>query len=144
LRPGIRRWYWALAAGLLLMAAFGILLLLRPAAISGVVGAASARIRVGMSQDEAVAMIQGSGTDGLDTYYFRGATRDGRRFSGCCGFEGLPPAAQVAWGALEVDDEYGRELVVTLGPGGVVSDVRVRSPHWWEKCYHAFCNCLRP
>jgi hypothetical protein len=95
-----------------------------------------------MSQDEALASIQGCGTDDLDTYYFNGVTLDGRPFSGCCDLEKLPSANQVARGELEVDDEHGRELVVTLGPGGVVSDVRLHSPHRWEEWYHAFSKWL--
>jgi hypothetical protein len=89
--------------------------------------AAAVRVRLGMTQDEAVAAIEGCKTINLDTYYYRGATKSGAAFSGACNLR-LPPAANVAWGELEVCDEYDNTLFVDLGPDGVVSGVRVDTP----------------
>jgi hypothetical protein len=137
LRRLFQKRYWAFAAGLLLAALGVIWFALRPDPLPGALGEVFVRLRVGMSQSEAVALIQDFGTANVDCYYYRGLTRDGRPFSGCCQFDGLPSAQVVAQGELEVYDDDGRELVIALGTGGIVSGIRLRSPHWREEFWHA-------
>jgi hypothetical protein len=88
-----------------------------------------------MHQDEAVALIRANGTDNVDCFFSRGATRDGRSFLGLfsSAFDKLPPADEIAWGELEIDDNQGRGLFIDIGPGGVVSGVRLDSPKTLER-----------
>ncbi len=123
-----RRWAWC---GVLLATALlaGGCWVLRPPTLPGSLGTVASRVRVGMHQDEVVSLIRGSGTDNVDCFYSRGETRDGRPFL-CLfdhAFDKLPPPVDIAWGELEIDDDQGRDLVVTLGPGGTVTGTRLRS-----------------
>lgn len=142
-RTALKRQWVALILILVLTAGVGWLGG-RRVPLPGALGRVAAGVRVGMPQAEVVALIQSSGSDNLDTYYVRGATRDGRPFSCCCGvgFDRLPTAEAVAWGELELDDEQGRELVITLGPGGVVSSVRLHSPRRLEPSFSALWRWL--
>jgi hypothetical protein len=82
---------------------------------------------VGMTQNEAVHRLLSCDRGNVDGIYFRGTTRDNATFSGL-GFRALeefPPANQVKLAVIEVDDEKGRELVITL-LNGVVSSVSLR------------------
>ncbi len=124
-RKALKCW-WPAIAGALLAATAMWLLVPREIDLSTVM-AAAVRVRPGMTQDEAVAEIEQCKTITLDTYYYRGATKSGAPFSGACNLC-LPPTVDVAWGELEVWDEYGNELFVDLGPGGVVSGVRLNTP----------------
>jgi hypothetical protein len=124
-RKILKRW-WPAIAGALTGAAAVWLLAPREIDVYTVM-AAAVRVRPGMTQDEAVAEIERCRTIKLDTYYYRGATKSGARFSGCCNLR-LPPAPDVAWAELEVCDEYGNELFVDLGPGGVVWRIRANTP----------------
>jgi hypothetical protein len=82
-----------------------------------------------MSQGEVLAIIDTSRGGNIDSCYFNGKTRDGRTFSGCCGFEGLPANEEIAHAELEVCDEQGRELVISLGRNGVASSIWLRSDY---------------
>ncbi len=82
-----------------------------------------------MHLDEATKLIRDDGTDNVDCFCCRGETRDERPF--LCLFEHtfdkLPPAGDIPWSELEIDDDQGHDLVITLGPGGTVTGVRPRS-----------------
>jgi hypothetical protein len=97
-----------------------------------------------MRQGEAVALIDACGSDNVDTFYYSGVTHDGKPFSGMCHFDDLPPANEVAQGELELCDEDGRELLIALGPGGVVSGIRLRSPYPLEEFSHSLSSWLGP
>jgi hypothetical protein len=128
------RWF-AITGGLFLLVAILWLLSFHASPLDGVVKLAAERVNPGMSQDEAVAVIRQCGTVNLNTYYFQGATHDGRSFTGCIDLYQLPPAAEVAWAELNVSGEDGNELFIDLGPGGVVTGVRLNTPWslqgWW-------------
>jgi hypothetical protein len=124
-RKALKVWWPAIAGAL--FAAIAVWLLAPRKIDKNTVMAAAVRVRPGMTQDEAVAEIKHCDTINIDTYYCRGATKTGRSFSSC-GFSSLPPAVEVAWGELEVCDEYGNSLIVDLGPGGVVSGLRADTP----------------
>ena len=88
-----------------------------------------------MSQDEVVSLIRSSGTDNVDCFYSRGETRDGHHFL-CLfshAFDKLPPPLDIAWGELEIDDDEGRDLVITLGLGGTVTGARLNSSRRLEE-----------
>ena len=117
---------WPAIAGVLFAATAVWLLVPRKIDLNTVM-AAAVRIRPGITQDEAVAEIEQCKTINFDTYYYRGATKSGAPFSGACELR-LPPAVDVAWGELEVCDEYDNELFVDLGPGGENSGIRLKTP----------------
>jgi hypothetical protein len=56
-------------------------------------------------------------------------------------FEDLPPPQEVARCVLTVSDDYGREVELVLGPGGVVSGKRL-SPGVWEERLHSASRAL--
>lgn len=43
------------------------------------------------------------------------------------GFDTFPPGDEVEWAELDIDDDYARDLLITFGPGGRVSDIRLKS-----------------
>jgi hypothetical protein len=104
------------------------------------------RLRVGMSQEEAVALLRAyyfpRESDDLTRIYSSGETRDGREFFGCCGtaLNNLPPADQVARGELVIDEDLAGELFITLGPGGVVSGFRLKLVSIREEWRYAFAR----
>ena len=132
---------WVKRLGLLAVAvSIGIVCwILRPPTLPGTLGVVSSRVRVGLHQDEVIALIRASGTDNVDCFFTRGETRDGRPFLGLFGgaFDKVPAASDIAWGELEIDDNRGRELFIDIGPGGVVSGVRLTSPVRLERWRHA-------
>lgn len=109
--------------------------------IDGGLGNVYSGVRVGMPQDQIVTLIRESGKPGIEYYYVSWATIDGRHYEGygLDWLEELPPADQVAWAKLEIDGEDSnlRELVIELGPGGVVSRVRFQSECSLETAWHA-------
>jgi hypothetical protein len=131
-----------IASAVVILVVPGILLSLMPIDPHTVM-AAAARVRPGMTQDEVVAAVLQCETISIDTYYYKGETKDGRPFSGCIRFN-LPPASEVAWGVLEVCDNYGNTLFIHLGAGGVVSAIRLDSPEslqGWQ--YAVWCLAHR-
>ncbi len=94
------------------------------------------RVRIGMSQDEAVAVLRTYAPDNIDTPYVEGVTKDGRLWAGTdiihgAWFQNLPPSQEIAHCALGVWDTDGRKVEVILGPGGIVSHKRL-SPCMWQ------------
>src|SRR5690242_877722 len=77
------------------------------------------RVRVGMSQEEAVAALEPG--ERIDTnVYVWGTDRQGRDFSTPWTLQGMPPASEVRDALLTVGDCTGEHVEVTLGEGGVV------------------------
>jgi hypothetical protein len=125
-----------LGAGLLFGLAFGAWggsrwLAARPGSLEDVF----ARIRVGMSKEEAVSALRASDPYHIDGCYSEGTTTEGRSRAGTKLdgplFADLPPAPEIAHGVLSVLDSEGREVEVVLGPGGTVSGKRL-SPGVWQ------------
>jgi hypothetical protein len=100
-----------------------------------------ARIRIGMRQDEAVAVLRSH--DRVDGRYVEGTTTAGRSWAGTSvfgpSFEDLPPAGEITRCVLTVMDNEGRDIGVTLGPGGTVSGRRL-SPGVWEYRWRRICR----
>jgi hypothetical protein len=109
------------------------------------------RIRVGMSRENAVAVLRS--VDRVDGRYSYGKTIDGRSFyhPGHDLMDDLPPPKKLASYVLAVSDDYGRELEVVIGPRDTVTDKRL-SPGFVEyplqldriyRCvYRAFLDTL--
>src|SRR4051794_24960310 len=118
----LERGWFRLLAVLLVMATFVLIASRRPK-LPGSVGAMAARLRVGMPHDEAVAVVQARSSNRDRAYWsLHGETRDGRKFSGVSEglLDDLPPAHEIAWAEITVNDDDDRDLIITLGPGGVV------------------------
>ena len=80
------------------------------------------RVRVGMSQQDAIAALQSGEHDHISCLYLSGATRDGRSFvGGVSGFGDLPPPQEIVRAEIEPVDNDGGSVKVTLGKGGVVT-----------------------
>ena len=108
--------------------------------LPGSLGVMAAELRVGMSRDQAIATIRAA-YDGRDRewdgplLYTYGRTHDELSFGKHCDWEfsDFAPADQIAWAELDIDDDDGRDLIVTFGPNGVVSGIRLESTSTWEK-----------
>src|SRR5262249_52299737 len=70
------------------------------------------RVRVGMSQQEAVAALQAGDHDYVDTIYVSGTDRRGRRFTTFYSFQGMPPASEVRDAELTVTCSTGEHVEV--------------------------------
>lgn len=139
-----RRWATALVA----LIAVGVLASRRPA-LPGSLGVMAAEVRVGMSRDEAIAVIR-TAYAGRDRewdnprLYTDGRTRDGQPFGRYFDwdFAAFPPANEVEWAELDIDDDRARDLLITFGPGGRVSDVRLKSCEGGEELRFALWRWL--
>lgn len=127
--PRYRR--WLVVAGLICAVVIVVCFGVRRRALSSGLEKVFARIRVGMSQHEAVAVLLSCDPYNIDSHQFSGTTRDGRSFCEFISFK-LPPAEDIEEGELAVMDVEGREVVVTLERGGIVTDKRISSPRRWE------------
>jgi len=133
----IRRYLWRLlGAGLLLGLAVGAWCGSRwLAAEPGSSEDVFARIRVGMSQEEAVAVLRTYAPYKIDGAYSEGTTKQGHswtRINVCHDlYAELPPPQEVVRCILTVYGEDGREVEVVLGHGGIVADKRL-SPGAWQ------------
>jgi hypothetical protein len=88
-----------------------------------------ARVRVGMSQQEAVAVLQTH--NHIDGLAFSGRTKSGQTLGRLHdSFKDLPPPQEIDHGVLTVLDSDGRELEIVLGPGGTVSQKRLTPGVW--------------
>jgi hypothetical protein len=98
-----------------------------------------ARIRIGMSRDEAVSVLRACDPYKIDGLHSEGTTKEGRSWAGTNIegelFEDLPPPEEIAHCVFGVWDNEGRDLEVVLGPGGIVSGKRL-SPGVWEYRWH--------
>jgi hypothetical protein len=87
---------------------------------------ALSRVRVGMSQDEAVAILR-SADEFIDLIYVIGESKDGKPLlPGLClrGFNDLPRAGDVEHAKVELLDREGHCFAVLLGQNGVVTGKR--------------------
>jgi hypothetical protein len=132
------KWRWGRRAALLVPVLAVVGVLGSPPELPGTMGVMSAELRVGMSRDKAVDVVreryrEGTWDDRPARIYVRGRTHDGREISSFCDweFEKLPPADQIEWAELDVDDDW-RDLIIRLGPGGVVSRIWLESHSNWE------------
>jgi hypothetical protein len=111
--------------------------------LPGSLGTVATQVRIGMSRDELATVIRDSQAArkeyDLSRLYTRGVTRDGRSFGRYCDWSlsDVPSADQIAWAEFDVDDDWGRDLIITLGPGGVVTDLRLESDSIWEELRYA-------
>ena len=105
---------------------------------------AFARLRVGMSQHEAVEVLRTF--DASSGRSSQGITTDGREFHtghyDHPALDDLPPPSEIESCTLRGLDSYGRELEVILGPGGVVASKSL-SPGWWEYRWDKAYRSLR-
>src|SRR5262249_28577589 len=81
---------------------------------AGSVADVFARVRVGMSLRQAVGTLDSIDPSYIDCFYYRGLTKDGRPFSGCCDRD-LPEADKIARGELELMTEQDGSVLVYLG-----------------------------
>jgi hypothetical protein len=142
----VRRSRWGLlGAGLLGLAvgAWGISRWL--AAEPGSAEDVFSRIRVGMTQEEAVAILRTYDPGRIDGVYAEGTTRQGRSWSGTSlfgdSFADLPPPEDTARCVLTVTDDDCWEVEVVLGPGGIVSGKHI-SPGVWEYRLREACRVV--
>jgi hypothetical protein len=72
---------------------------------------------------------------GIDSLSAKGTTRAGASWAGTSlegpWFKDLPPGPEIAQCVLTIWDNEGREVEVTLGPGGIVTGKRL-SPGAWQ------------
>jgi hypothetical protein len=123
-----------------------------------------ARIQVGMSQNQAVAVLRSYPPDNTEGRYCTGTAKDGRSLDWYCPdvnhfFDNLPLPQEIEHCVLSVLDGGGREVEVILGPGGIVTGKRL-SPgvvedrleqvnrallSWdvWEERFHKFLRSFR-
>ena len=142
--PKLRRYRWRLVGagllfGLAVAAWFGWRWLDRYEGNSEEV---FARLRVGMSQQEAVEVL--ATFDSSSGQYSWGVTTDGREFGSLHlhsrSMDDLPPPQEIESCVMSDLDNDGREIEVTLGPGGTVSGKRLTPGVWeyrWDKAYRA-------
>jgi hypothetical protein len=129
-------------ASVLLAAAVLCAIVAHWTSVPGPLGQMDAELRVGMSQKEAVAVLQAHDPGGSGETFFCGETRDGRQiYEWNLGSLGeLPPGEQMARADVWIYDD-GRDLTVTFGSGGTVTDLELKSDRWWEDWW---CACSRP
>jgi hypothetical protein len=136
---------WLVAAGLVcvvaVVAAFGLQSFAKS---EGNAEPTFSRIRLGMSQQEVVQVLLAF--DASSGRHSRGVTTNGREFVtfhyGHPSMDDLSAPEQMASCVLTAMDSYGREIDVTLGPGGVVVGKRL-SPGVWEYRWHKAYRELR-
>jgi hypothetical protein len=94
------------------------------------------RVRIGMTQNEAVAVLRTYNPYTVEGLYWSGTTTDGRLFHSPCWFEvpyfdDLPPPQEIENSVLGIVANDGRHVEVILGPGGTVSGKGL-TPGVWE------------
>jgi hypothetical protein len=80
-----------------------------------------ARVRVGMSLQQAVAALQAGERDYVECIYVSGTDSRGRPFFTFYSLKSMPPAAEIHDCELAVTCNTGESVEVTLGEGGVVT-----------------------
>lgn len=140
--PKLRRWLtnlWkkrGLKWGALLLAVTLCALAARRPKFPNATGQIAARLEVGMSYDNAIAVLREHEPGAGVFLYLRGRTHDGHEFisSGWRAFHDLPPAHKVAWAEFNVMDDYsGRELYITIEPRAGATELRLESSSIWEE-----------
>jgi hypothetical protein len=101
-----------------------------------------ARIRLGMSRDEAVSVLRTCDPYNIDGVYSEGTTKQGRSWAGTklVGdlFDDLPPPQEIAHCVLGVSDNDGREVEIVLGAGGIVSGKHLSPGVWQYRVHEAY------
>lgn len=138
------RW-WLVGVGVLVASTWGLARLTAPWPDS--VEDIASRIRVGMSQQEAVALLCSCrDSDLLSSVEV--VAKGSRTRSLTWYFHELPPATAVEWAKLNVADVEGVEVEVTLGPGGLVTGKRLNhsetSLSFWRSRGQRALHRLRP
>ena len=138
-----RWWFLAALFGLFVLAAWYFSPLTAPP--SGSMEDLYKRVRVGMSQQEAVTALQTGEHDYISCLYLSGVTRDGRSFlGGIRGFGDLPPAGEIVFAKIEAVDNDGESVEVMLGEAGVVTGKKYlpseddRLKAWLHRLHMAF------
>lgn len=138
-----RRWF-RLAVVLVAVATLAVLSARRPK-LPGSLGGMAGKLHVGMSRDEAVIVMRNhyprSERD-LTTLLLSGRTRDGRRLSEWCSsvLDNMPSGDQIDYAEIIVDDDDYRRLIITFGPGGVVTELRLESDSIWEELRYGLAH----
>lgn len=91
-----------------------------------------ARLRIGMSQDEAIAVLRSYGPHAVEAWYASGTTTAGQDFSSVLlhrFLEDLPASHAIANCVIDVSADH--DIQVTLGPGGIVAGKAI-TPGVWE------------
>jgi hypothetical protein len=94
------------------------------------------RVRVGMSQEEAVAALEPAEGNIYNNIWVWGTNRQGREFSTPWTFQGMPPPSEVRDALLTVGDCTGEHVEVTLGEGGVVTAKKYLPDDPCQYCGH--------
>jgi hypothetical protein len=119
--------WWLIASGLLIIAVATVSIGSRLAVPEpGSLEDALSRVRVGMSEEEAVGTLLVADRY-IDLVYIEGETTDGKSLPPGLGFRGLyglPPAKAIERAKVEMVDDEGRGFTVLFGPGGVVTGKR--------------------
>lgn len=104
--------------------------------LSNDTGIIAARIDVGMSYDNVVAVLREHERGGGVYLYMNCRTHDGREFHGCYAdaLKNLPPTQELAWVEFNIMDDYsGRDLYITIESHKVVTELRLESVSIWEE-----------
>jgi hypothetical protein len=123
-----------LAVGLLVVAAAGFVVQ-RIAPKPGSLGDVFARLQPGMNLEEAWALCNTLHQSDRDCVYYQGFTKDGRAFSACVEWVGLPPLGEIERGELEVASEQNGTIYIVLGRDGIVTGKRFEPDEtFWKYC----------
>lgn len=127
--PRMRRYCWCLVVLAALASVVWIIVPRR--APAGSLEALYDRVRVGMTQQQAVELLWGC--PDVDVAFSNGTTKGGVSFAhlGNMVVEEMPPPQDIRRCVLKVEDTDGWEVEVTLGPGGVVTGKRYTAPDLW-------------
>ena len=102
------------------------------------------RVRVGMSQQQAIAALQAGDHDYVECIYNKGTDRQGQRFTSYFTYKYMPPASEIHDAELAVTCSTGESVEVILGEGGVVTARKYlpnpREPHqdWLHRLHQVF------
>jgi hypothetical protein len=95
-----------------------------------------ARVRVGMTQAEALAALKFGGAQSVDCLYAEGTDRQGNHFLSGLSFANLPQASEYRELEVEVTCVTGESVKVTFGEGGVVTTKQYLADDWCYRRLH--------
>lgn len=146
--PKFRRWLssvwkrrWVKRIAVLSVIVLCVLASRRPK-LPGVLGSVAADAHVGMSRDDVANLIRRSyaarESDDCPRLYTYGNRHNGQPLGAYFDWQlaTLPPSEEIASGEFDVDDDQGRDLIISFGPGGTVTAVRLKSDSLWEQLRH--------
>lgn len=118
-----------------------LVVFLWPAATPGSLKEAFARVRIGMSQEQTVDILETFGNS-IDSFFAEDAITEGHSWtSGAGPLKNLPPSHEIAHGVLTISDAEGRDVTIKLGSDGVVSDKQL-TPGVWQYRLDKACRTL--